>query len=66
MNNNYCDWSLHNRFPEVFQLYLFFSAHKQLHCSSDKVILYLSVLAVLWLFSFLGELQSVIMHPFEI
>ena len=34
MNNNYCDWStdwsLHNRFHEVFQVYLFFSAHKQL------------------------------------
>ena len=34
MNNNYCDWStdwsLHNQFHEVFQVYLFFSAHKQL------------------------------------
>ena len=30
MKNNCCDCSLHNRFPEVFQLYLFLSARKQL------------------------------------
>ena len=56
MNNNYCDWStdwsLHNQFYEIIisGVLVFLSSQA---VSSDKLILYFSVLALLRLCSFL-------------